>query len=719
MISLCLSSPLFPQNSPENTDEQNIYLDFRNQRITDILMALAEFSNQSIIMDPSVSGNATFRFADTGFENALMRFAEYCNLFVTKKNTDYYISKIDIRVSDDQRITLNADEVLPELIIKKLSQEAQTTILYDPLPQDRITIRVQNAAIEELLRLMFIKTPEYTVITQNGGFYLKRDQALLTEMRTTGNVRIDTADDLFTISSQKILFSALIDSLFKKAQKEYLILNRTAVALENIFYENKSFNDLLRIILDSVNYDYTIEKGIYYIFEIQKRDIVKKLKETVTIRLNHISAEELQNIIPTELNSSGFIKIDRNTNSIFVTGSDEEITPLIEFINSIDMPLEGRYYKLFTLHNIPVKDAVTLIPKSFLFIPPVILPNTSSFVTQVDAVNEQYILDYLEIIDTKNRSYPVRLRYIKSDELIRYLPPSAVKENIAPTGDTSLVFYTGSEDSYNNLIKEIALIDQPKPQIRYQLLVIQRQRSDNLKLGSDFSIGKTDALPSADFSARLSNLVNVNFDIVSAFGIQFAANLSAELGMDRAKILADTTLNAISDEEITFQNTNTYRYRDVAIEADSGLYSGTTREITSGLILKIKGWVSGDGMVTVDVNANVSKQGAISSTDTSTANPPPTSEKSVNTHVRAKSGQPIVIGGLLQSETDLAEKRVPFLGSIPLLGLLFRSQQITVTDTELIIYLIPFLHKQGSSSIDMAKRMHTYYRTYILGEKAY
>ncbi|ULQ59031.1 type II and III secretion system protein [Brucepastera parasyntrophica] len=263
------------------------------------------------------------------------------------------------------------------------------------------------------------------------------------------------------------------------------------------------------------------------------------------------------------------------------------------------------------------------------------------------------------------------------------------------------------------------LVDQPKPQIRYQLLVIQRQKSDNLKWGTDFSIQKTDAAESADFVARLSNLVNVNFDIVSSFGVQFAASLNAELGMDKAKVLVDTTLNAISEEEITFQNTNTYRYRDVAIDAETGLYTGTTREITSGLVLKIKGWVSGDEMVTVSVNAKVSKQGAATSTDNTTSNPPPTSEKSVNTHVRSKSGQPIIIGGLLQSETDVTEKRVPFFGSIPLLGLLFRSEQITVTDTELVIYLIPFVEKSSNTMLDMEKRMRTYYQKYVSGEITY
>lgn len=705
----------------EDIAEQSITLDFRNQKISDILLSLAEVANKTIILDESISGTATFRFSDSDFDTALTRFAHSANLFVTKQNNDYYISKVSIIISPDgEHISLETEDVSPEFIIKKLSQLAKKTVLYDALPTNKLTIRTKDITLEEILQLLLIRNPEYTIIRKAGGFYLHRDVNQLTESRAVGTVRIIETNGLYALSSKRVAFTSLIDTFFKQSNKEYLILNQTNAFLENIYYENKNFESLLRLILDNVNYDYKIENGVYYLFEIQRRDVLKKLKNTVPVTFTHISVTDVQNILPSELNATNYIKIDRTTNCIFVTGSEEEIKPILSFLKSIDIPLDGRYYKLFSLDNMDVNNAVTLIPKSFFYTDPVIIPNTSSFVVQVDMVNEQRITDYLGIIDTKNMSYPIRLRYIKSDELVKYLPPAAVKESINITGDTSLVFFTGTEDGYNALMKEVLLIDQPKPQIRYQLLVVQHQRSQNLNLGTDFSIQKTDATQTADFVARLSNLVNVNFDIVSNFGIQFAANLSAELGMNQAKILVDTTLNAISEEEINFENTNTYRYRDVAIDVETGLYSGATREITSGLALKIKGWVSGDDMVTVAVTADVSKQGAVNSTDDTTSNPPSTSEKSVNTNVRTKSGQPIIIGGLLQSETDVIEKRVPFLGSIPLLGLLFRSEQITTTETELVIYLIPFVEKSAiPSTVDIEKKMLTYYQKYISGDILY
>jgi MSHA biogenesis protein MshL len=55
--------------------------------------------------------------------------------------------------------------------------------------------------------------------------------------------------------------------------------------------------------------------------------------------------------------------------------------------------------------------------------------------------------------------------------------------------------------------------------------------------------------------------------------------------------------------------------------------------------------------------------------------------------VRAKSGQYIVIGGLMRTIVNIQHYQTPVLGSIPLVGYLFRSQQEVETKSELVILL--------------------------------
>ena len=106
-------------------------------------------------------------------------------------------------------------------------------------------------------------------------------------------------------------------------------------------------------------------------------------------------------------------------------------------------------------------------------------------------------------------------------------------------------------------------------------------------------------------------------------------------------------------------------------------------------------------MVTVKVDAQVSKQGSVDSKSTETSNPPSTSEKKVSTSVRTKNGEPVIIGGLIQQEIDTTEKKLPILGKIPFLENLFKSKTESVADTEFVIYLVPLV--QSDSSVELTE----------------
>jgi len=49
----------------------------------------------------------------------------------------------------------------------------------------------------------------------------------------------------------------------------------------------------------------------------------------------------------------------------------------------------------------------------------------------------------------------------------------------------------------------------------------------------------------------------------------------------------------------------------------------------------------------------------------------------------------IVIGGLIQDQDSVQTKKVPFLGSLPLLGWLFRNNSVTKAKTNLMIFITP------------------------------
>ncbi len=93
----------------------------------------------------------------------------------------------------------------------------------------------------------------------------------------------------------------------------------------------------------------------------------------------------------------------------------------------------------------------------------------------------------------------------------------------------------------------------------------------------------------------------------------------------------------------------------------------------------------GDSMV-LDIEQEISS--VIGNTQNS-PNGPTTSKREIKTQILAGDGQTVVLGGLIEDQVNKGDSRVPVLGSIPVLGHLFRTQSATKRKTNLLIFLKP------------------------------
>lgn len=670
-------------------------MEFRNQSIADILTILADVSGMSVILDETITGNASFLFGPTSFEDALEQFSRSYHLHYNNDNGVYYISKVRVTVNNQEdSFNVFCNDTKIEHLIKKVSRAMIRPIVYDPLPNETITISAENISVSTFLTMVLAKYPEYSIINEKDFFYIKR-QPITTasaQSRVTGT-GIRQANGVFNLNIQRAPFNTIITDLFRLAGKEYALMHRSDPVLENLYFNEKSFEEILRLILQQANSDYILHNNVYYIIEVQRRDILRSLKNVTVIEPVTISVQDLMLLFPPEYNAASLIRADKNTNSMFITGTPEETGAIIEFVAMVETRNSLYSVQRYDLSHIKVSEFIGLLPQFIRNIQPVPVPGTNSFLVSTDEDTKRNLEKFISDVDLQSQIRAVRLQYIQSTELIKNIPPALDKDMIIPSLDPTLVYLRGSAERYNNFLTDLALIDQPKPQIRYHLLVTQFLKSDSLNWAKTLTANPSVLEPNSFFSASLTNIFNLNFDVISKFGYQFALKLNYELGANKARVLADTVLNSLSGQDVKFQNTNTFRYRDTAIDPQTGkpVYNGVTREISSGLMLNVNGWVSGDGMITMTVNAQISKQG--SDTGASTNNPPPTSEKIVNTQVRTASGTPIVIGGLLQLERNEMLKKTPLLGQIPVIGRLFQDITIAEELTEMVIYIVPYIHQ--------------------------
>ena len=102
-----------------------------------------------------------------------------------------------------------------------------------------------------------------------------------------------------------------------------------------------------------------------------------------------------------------------------------------------------------------------------------------------------------------------------------------------------------------------------------------------------------------------------------------------------------------------------------------------------------------DILLTVEAEQNV---------QVGTTTPPRVDTRKAQTSLLLKDGQVVVLGGLRRQEKTKEVDQIPILGDIPLLGLLFKSTDTVVKNSELIVFLSPHIYKGGAIPEDaMAK----------------
>jgi type II secretory pathway component GspD/PulD (secretin) len=69
----------------------------------------------------------------------------------------------------------------------------------------------------------------------------------------------------------------------------------------------------------------------------------------------------------------------------------------------------------------------------------------------------------------------------------------------------------------------------------------------------------------------------------------------------------------------------------------------------------------------------------------------------LNTTRRVMNGETIVVGGFIRKNESTNITQIPLLGSLPLIGPLFRSKSVTGDDTELLIFVTPTIIGEKSA----------------------
>jgi general secretion pathway protein D len=273
--------------------------------------------------------------------------------------------------------------------------------------------------------------------------------------------------------------------------------------------------------------------------------------------------------------------------------------------------------------------------------------------------------------------------------------------------ETRRVVFIADEATAKSMAQVLTNLDRPKPQVLIKVVFLEVTHDDASDIGIDATYGKSFGGPAGTNNTALgtnffgmpgaSSTFGTANGIYQIIGQDYTVTLHAIAQAGKAKVLSRPSILARNNQPATItvgQSVpliTSVRYDTFGNAINAVTYTDV------GVILKVTPFITADGMVEMIVSPSISRIDPgpgipiSSSANGTTINAPIIDIRSADTVALTPDGQPVVIGGLMQTTKAEIITKTPFLGDIPLLGNLFQRRQKSDAKSELIIFLTPHI----------------------------
>jgi MSHA biogenesis protein MshL len=279
---------------------------------------------------------------------------------------------------------------------------------------------------------------------------------------------------------------------------------------------------------------------------------------------------------------------------------------------------------------------------------------------------------------------------------------------------TSLVDVTTTPEKQEEVSRYIALFTSAigrQVLIKAQVVEVSLDRSHSFGidwqavLSTARGIIRATANPGAGFTTDPSSTVTggtASFNLgIGDFTLQAVLNALQTVG--DVEVVAKPTTNAMNQQKASFNVTRQEQFfttvQTPVVSPTTGLPTGAftqTLQIqtaTVGLVFDVLPQISDKNVVMMAIRPSVtsiaSRTQIVGANGTVQATLPITEHRETDTMARVRSGETIMIGGLIQKQSTTTRSGIPGLMSIPIIGRAFSSTKIEERNSELVIFLTP------------------------------
>lgn len=337
--------------------------------------------------------------------------------------------------------------------------------------------------------------------------------------------------------------------------------------------------------------------------------------------------------------------------------------------------------------------------------------NNVTFNTALDLITAAKGLGYRNvgnsfIIESTDmgKTEVTKLQYTRAVDIKKTIEPIATSLKLKMEIDevSNSLIVTGPPASCARIKEILKSIDVAEQQVTLEAKVVAVNKTNMKDLGVDWSWDVTPQTPTYTTTAAVldanGNVTTPAATTITRNGgtngiIQFGRNpdgnpyefyysakISALVSNGNAKILASPKVTTINGKE-----SRVFIGDHIPVLTDTvsnGASSTTTTYVDAGIKLLYTPSITADGTITAKVRTEVSTPTLIAEIKNYKI-----TTREAETTVCMKDGETMVIAGLIGSEDTKNSNKIPFLGDLPLLGALFKSDHNSKNETEVVIFL--------------------------------
>lgn len=276
---------------------------------------------------------------------------------------------------------------------------------------------------------------------------------------------------------------------------------------------------------------------------------------------------------------------------------------------------------------------------------------------------------------------------------------------IVPDRDNNFLVILATAAEYEKIESALRRLDTIPRQVLIEVTLAEITLTDEMSFGVDWSFARGQGSGALDLGAAGISALTPGFSYVfqQTTGNNIKAALNALAGQNRVNVLSSPHVLVADNQAARIQVGDNVPVAGPQTVTGTGQITTSVQYVETGIILNVTPRINASGLVTLDINQEVSQASA---TTSSGLNSPTISKRAAKSIVTVQSGETMVLGGLISDQRTRGSAGLPLVSNIPVVGALFGSQNYKTSKTELVVLITPYI----ASNVAQAKAVSEEFR---------